>query len=160
MDTWDSTGEPPELWHTTITELIGLFRDALVDLIPSLERARIPWRNGEAYDEHDAIAQALYDAYVVSAIRWGLREHPDHYQNVRLPQWDFLIPSYGELDWIEVLPDGVAGRRLALVGLGTYETGDVQGDLIRLPFREMRFRFQWHQDHQGWEPVEQLAVYL
>jgi hypothetical protein len=77
-------------WRTTLTDLLGVFRQGLVALVPVAEKARMPWRDGEAYDDWDAIAECLYDNLVVRAVvyaREGGRE-------VRLPKYDMVCPSY------------------------------------------------------------------
>lgn len=58
-------------WSTTITELLGTLRQALTVLVPVAEKIRMPWRDGEAYDDWDAIAECLYDNLVVHSIAWA-----------------------------------------------------------------------------------------
>ncbi|GGO40280.1 hypothetical protein [Deinococcus humi] len=159
-----------ERWHVTVNELITVFRDALIALIPSLEQARIPWRDSEAYDDFDKIARTLFETYVLSALRWGL---PDPEQHVHVPPWNLHGGSYRGSDWIEVVPEAEVrgGHHLALIGFSSrispYDTvqaqpldgvGEVQGDSIQLPFDGAQFRFQWHQGNHIWLAVEALDV--
>lgn len=53
-----------EKWNTSVTELIMVFRGALISIIPWLERAKIYWKNGESYDDWDNIVNALYENIV------------------------------------------------------------------------------------------------
>lgn len=62
-----------DYWDTTVGELVVLFRSALKALIPTLERARIPWRDGEAYDQWDEIGSVLYSRLVVEPLTCALK---------------------------------------------------------------------------------------
>lgn len=159
-----------QIWPTTVTEVVGVFRDALIALIPSLERARIPWRDGEAYDDFDALAQAAYDTYVLNAFRFGLTTNEEV---IRVPPWDLHVTTYAESDWIEVVSNDVAERPLALVGFKTRDTpfdtvtaqpltaaGECQGKPVHVSFEFARFRFQWRQGPFTWTSVEHLYVQL
>ena len=77
-------------WSTTLTDLLGNLRQALAALVPMAEKARIPWRDGEAYDDWDAIAGCLYDNLVVRAISCATEGGPD----IELPKYDMVYPSY------------------------------------------------------------------
>ncbi len=107
------------VWRTTVTDVVGVFRDALIALLPSLERARIPWRDGAASDDFDRLAQAAYDTYVLSAFRFGLTTDEEA---VHVPPWGLHVTTYAESDWIEVVSNDVAERPLALVGFKTRDT--------------------------------------
>ena len=92
--------------QTTVKELLLLFRDALRALVPHMERARIAWRDGAAYDDWDAIAQVLYDKIVVASVRWSL---PDgEFERCEFPDYNTSYPSY-------------AGKTLILVSGGDEE---------------------------------------
>lgn len=158
------------IWRTSVTEVVGLFRDALIALIPSLQRARLPWRDGEASDDFDALAQAAYDTYVLSALRFGLTTDEEA---IHVPPWDLHVTTYAESDWIEVITNDTAERPLALVGFKTRDTpydtvttqpltaaGECRGESVHIPFEDTRFRFQWRQGPAKWTPVEHLKVNL
>jgi hypothetical protein len=57
------------LKRLTLTKLLRLLGESLAALVPFVEQAAIPWRDAEAYDEWDGIADALYNAFVESSIR-------------------------------------------------------------------------------------------
>ena len=100
----------------TVDELIANFRQALRALVPSVERAGIPWRRPDAYDEWDSLAAATYDALVAKPLRWSLPEPGQ--ATFRLPKYDLLLESYAGLSVIEVGPPG--GERLRVFhALGT-----------------------------------------
>jgi len=87
----------------TIKELLDIFRSGLAALVPIVERAGIPWRAGEAYDDWDAIASVLYEQIVANTLR-ACRDLPD---DLELPRYDLIYPSYDNMAHFEVvsLPD-------------------------------------------------------
>ena len=48
----------------TVTDLMPNFADACRALVPSLDRAVVPWRDGEQYDNWDRVADALFESLV------------------------------------------------------------------------------------------------
>lgn len=157
-------------WDSSVTELVDTFRDALIALIPSMERCHIPWRDHEAYDDWDTIADTLFRTYVLNAISWGL---PDPHKSINVLPWNSRKSSYRGLDWIEVLPISVCGEPLALIGFSTKDTpydtvvaqplddhGLRREEVILLPFDGAQFRFRWHHGDDAWTTVERLNVLL
>lgn len=55
-------------WNTNITELVEIFVEALISLIPSMEKAHITFNNNDSYDEWDRIADALFNSIIVDAL--------------------------------------------------------------------------------------------
>lgn len=49
----------------TVTELVRNFGEACRALVPSLDRAEIPWTDGRQYDNWDRIAEALFESLVL-----------------------------------------------------------------------------------------------
>ena len=62
------------VWRTSVTDLLEIFHDSLVALVPQMQRARIGWRNGVAYDDWDEIAETLFGKIVVASLQWSLPE--------------------------------------------------------------------------------------
>ena len=54
--------------HLTIEGLVTVFRKGLQALTGVFEEVRLPWKEPDAYDEWDNVAQALYYATVGSAV--------------------------------------------------------------------------------------------
>ncbi len=52
----------------TVTFLMNAFRRALQAMAPIAESVGLTWRDSEAYDEWDALAESLFDVLVVSAV--------------------------------------------------------------------------------------------
>lgn len=51
-----------------ITDLLGLFRDALVTLLPVMDKARIDWREGHTYDPWEDVERTLYRSIIGSCV--------------------------------------------------------------------------------------------
>jgi hypothetical protein len=93
-------------WRVTITEVIGIFRDALCALVPHAERARMPWRESEAYDDWDRIARALFESFVLDTLRWGLPGDKGHL--LRMPTYDVGVENYS--GWSTLALSSSSGR--------------------------------------------------
>src|SRR5512143_2384891 len=101
-----------EQWTTSVSDLLGLFRDALVALVPIAERARIRWRDGEAYDDWDAIASAIFDNLVVRSLNYS-DALP---QPTQFAGYDTVLPSYRNVTFLSVAgPDIPPGVRAAFI---------------------------------------------
>jgi hypothetical protein len=51
-----------------ITELVGLFREALIALLPVMDKSRIQWREGRTYDPWEDIERTLYYSIIGSCV--------------------------------------------------------------------------------------------
>ncbi len=87
-------------WQTTVDHLMLTFRDALRALVPHVERARIEWRDGSAYDDWDEIAQTLYEKIVVGSVRWAMPEHLR--EASKFPHYNMTYDSYAEMTVVVV----------------------------------------------------------
>lgn len=103
-------------WNTTVTEVLGIFRQALAALVPMAEKARMPWRDGEAYDDWDSIAGCLYTNIVARAISCAREGGSD----IELPSYDMVYPSYKDA-FIQVegggVPEGVTAVFIGFAGV-------------------------------------------
>lgn len=79
-------------WQTTVDRLLLVFRDALRALVPHVERVRIEWRDGAAYDDWDEIAQTLYEKIVVASLRWSMPE--EEREHCELPEYNTSYATY------------------------------------------------------------------
>jgi len=92
-----------QTWNPTTTELMQLFRESLVGLLPVMERAHLPWQEEEAYDEWDRIAASLFEGIVVSTLQWGV--DPGVFTELEVCAYDVVYPDYGKLSFMECLSD-------------------------------------------------------
>jgi hypothetical protein len=90
----------------------------------------MPWREGDAYDDWDAMAGALYDSLVVRTIRHASQGG----EGAKLPEYDLVYPSYYEYDVIRVVsgavPPGTVGVFIGFMGT---ETGFDQVKWVAMP---------------------------
>ncbi len=82
-----------------LTELMDVFRSGLAALVPVVERVGIPWTEGDAYDDWDAIASTLYEQIVVNTARNAAELNSTH----EFPKYDLIYPSYNGLACFEVV---------------------------------------------------------
>ncbi|SRR5579883_528682 len=85
----------------TVTDLVDTFRTALLSLVPFAERLRIPWRDGESYDDWDAVAEVLWRSFVVDAIAAALRSTTE----LEMPRYGFAYDSFPFANLLVVLPE-------------------------------------------------------
>ena len=83
-------------WTTSIDELIALFSDAICALVPIAERAHMPWKEPDAYDDWDLICEAIYRSIVIRSIECA--EEIGAFLPV--PSYDRRINSYAENSFV------------------------------------------------------------
>jgi hypothetical protein len=104
-----------ERWNTTVTQLLGLLREALVSLVPVAEKAQIPWRDSEAYDDWEAIASCLYDNIVVRSLCFA----GEVGREITMPKYGLIYPAYrGAFILVEgeAVPKGVLAAFVGFAG--------------------------------------------
>lgn len=92
--------ENNKCWQTTINELLDIFRSSILSIIPSIQRAHIPWKNEQAYDDWDMISETLFHAIVVRSILYSLN------MEIHLPKYGFYYNNYKKFDYIIVQNNG------------------------------------------------------
>lgn len=96
-------------WKTSVTELFAIFRGALLAIIPWLEKAKIKWKESEAYDDWDNISESLYKNIVCSSLTgevasdYSIAKYNSHYED------------YSSIDFIQVKSESHSDKRLAFV---------------------------------------------
>lgn len=132
------------VWHTTPSELVGVFRDALAVVAPVLERARISHLDSEAYDDWDRVAEALFASIVARSVEFS-REA----QDVRLDPYALRLPSYAGRPCVIVRDRSRDGERFIFYSIGStssaFDTvrvlreGELSGNLEAIPFERASF---------------------
>jgi hypothetical protein len=100
-------------WKTSVTELLTIFRGALLAIIPWLEKARIKWNEGEAYDDWDNITESLFKNIVCSSLIGEVTF------NYPIAKYNYNYDNYATLDFIEVKSKDYYSKRLVFVGFQT-----------------------------------------
>jgi len=83
-------------WNTSVRELLLNFKGALSAVVPWLEKSKIPYYEGEAYDEWDTITSTLYETMVVNSIRYSECFEID----IPFAKYDFQYKNYQGLNFI------------------------------------------------------------
>jgi len=103
-------------WKTSITEIVTVFRGALLAIIPWVEKAKIKWKDGESYDDWDNIAQVLFENIVCSSI------YGEVLSEYSLSSYDFQYNNYSDLDYIKVKSNRHIDKYLVFVSFQTKST--------------------------------------
>jgi hypothetical protein len=84
------------MWTTSTDSLLRIFRDAIIALIPIAERARMHWREPEAYDDWDDMCAAIYESIVIRSFDFAneIASSPP------VPRYDQRISSYNQNNYI------------------------------------------------------------
>jgi hypothetical protein len=146
---------------------MSIFRDALIGVVPAVERAHIAWKDAEAYDDWELIEEALYRVIVVESLVWSLadpsttetlahdtREGVYRSGVITLPRYGFWYPDYSSMSYIGVQADSSAQLPAAIFqSLGTeqeafdsvtawrVEASDGGPSPITVPWSEASFFF-------------------
>jgi hypothetical protein len=83
-------------WETSMHELIGLFKQGILALTPIAERAHMPWKEPDAYDDWDHICRAVYRSFVIMSV-----ENADGSQGLLpLLDYDRRVQSYRKHSYV------------------------------------------------------------
>ncbi|MGC9341261.1 MAG: hypothetical protein ACP5E3_01025 [Bacteroidales bacterium] len=135
------------VWKTSVTELIEIFRGALMAIIPWLEKANIAWKDGESYDDWDNIASSLFENIVCATLTGDV-------VNIRMiPRYDYEYESYQARDYIVVKSKKYNDKNFAFVSLKNesykldkVKVAELDENLnsirfIEIPFENVKFGF-------------------
>lgn len=103
-------------WKTSVTELLAIFKGALLAIIPWLEKAKIKWKEGEAYDDWDNIADSLYRNIVCSSLTGEVAS------DYSIAKYNFHYEDYSSIDFIQVKSERHSDKYLAFVAFQSIST--------------------------------------
>jgi hypothetical protein len=78
------------------TELVGLFREALIALLPVMEKSRIKWREGQSYDPWEEIERTPYHSIIGSCVDNAMSIQPI----VRLASYGLERQAYADRSFL------------------------------------------------------------
>jgi hypothetical protein len=90
-----------ERWATSVNEPVQIFRAGLIALIPIADRARMPWREPDSYDDWDSIAAAMYEAIVLRSLEWS--SEWDKFDGVQ--KYDLRTDGYSDRSFLTAKDD-------------------------------------------------------
>jgi hypothetical protein len=94
-------GEPKHV-VLAINKLMNLYKDALLSLVPELEKAQVKYTNYEEYEEVESICESLYNLIISIKLEQYVQEKYSVQPN--LPKYGFFYRDYKNHDLIEVHP--------------------------------------------------------
>jgi hypothetical protein len=103
-------------WNTSVTELLLIFRGALLAIIPWLEKAKIKWKEGEAYDDWDNIVESLYKNIVCSSLTGEVASE------YRIAKYNFNYGDYSSINYIELRSKDELEKRFAFIAFQCYSS--------------------------------------
>lgn len=83
-----------------INELLVTFRQGLIAMIPTADRAHLIWSDLNTHDDWEAIAECLFNVFVRNPIELDEGRGGGA---LPLPRYDFDIDTYSGHSWIQVL---------------------------------------------------------
>lgn len=119
-----------ELWKTSATELLSIFREALVSLIPALDRARINWNGVATYDDWDNISESLFQNIVCATIYGEVLE------DYKMAKYNFFYRDYKDVDYFILKWAVEKDRRLVFISFQS----------VLAPFDYVKFAIVNNQD--------------
>lgn len=81
----------------SISELVAIFREACIALIPTAERSHLMWRDLDTSDDWDKISTSLYDTLVAAPIANDRSARSNAFP---LPRYDLDYDDYSTFSWI------------------------------------------------------------
>lgn len=97
----------------SVSELLEVFRNASVALVPWVERVGIRWRDGESYDDWDDITETLYNNIVCATIYGEVAIDYD------MARYDRRCDDYSKINHILVFPKDAKEVEMAFIGFGS-----------------------------------------
>jgi hypothetical protein len=160
------------VWDTSVTELIQIFRDATASLIPFMERAKIPWKEQEAYDQWDDIETSLYRGIVLSALNWIIGH--EGFDELAIPDYNFLYDDYSKFSFLGLLSDEAEkGIQLVFHSLSTTEVPfdtarflqvnskgkRVSDNFVVKPLRDTKFALNLRVDNRAVKTLSNIQIH-
>lgn len=146
---------------TGVTALIYNFRDALIALLPFLEKGGITWQKLNDLDVFDGVCESLFELLVLLKIEIFMERK--HNFTPPLPRYGMFYKDYSKSSYIEVLTDKTnsQGRFYTFVMLKSTsnpfdtvlcnlidESGNVIQRDVELKFADVNFRFRYKTANQ------------
>ncbi len=97
------------MWSTSINYLLDIFKGAVLSIIPWLDKAKINWKDEDAYDDWDNIVNALFENIVCSSIVGEVSK------NYPIAKYNYHYDDYSNVDFIIIRSGEYANENLAFI---------------------------------------------
>jgi hypothetical protein len=101
----------------TVTEVLMNFRQALLAILPAVQKVGIPWQRPDSYDEWDDIASVLFNSLVIKFLQWSMPS--PILEKFKMPKYDLFLENYTGLCVLEVRHSGLQEGRYLFHSFGT-----------------------------------------
>ena len=137
-------------WKTSVSELLSIFKGALLAIVPWVEKAKIEWSDENSYDDWDNIALALYQNIVCSSLEGEVK------MNYSIAKYGFEYSDYSDLDYILVKSEMHSKKQLTFVSFKSFlepfdgvkvavlEKGDKVVGYLMLEMADLEFAYVKH----------------
>jgi hypothetical protein len=88
-------------FRCSVAELVSIFHEALLALVPTAERLLLEWRDEYQHRDWERVAASLFDVCIRGPIEADSRRRDDEYP---LASYDIDVPSYATSSWITIGP--------------------------------------------------------
>lgn len=132
-------------WNTTVKELLEIFRESLIAMVPIFEKAKLTWQSPDAYDEWDLVVESLYKSIVCTAL------YNESIFDFPIAKYGYTIDDYSKLDYIEVIDKNNksyifrdfdnSNEEFNKINVVELEKSNKLKEDIKLDFNEADFRF-------------------
>jgi hypothetical protein len=99
-----------DTYAATVGELLDNFRDALLAIVPTVDRAKINYRDVETHRDWERLAESMFDAFVRSPI---VADQGATGRELPLARYDIDLDDYLAVSWL--MSDREAPYRGAVV---------------------------------------------
>ena len=103
-------------WETTVNELVAIFRNSVIAIIPLLEQAKIKWKEGESYDDWDNIVTTLFENIVCSSLFSEVSLEND------MSKYDMVYKNYSNMNFLIVKSTENINKTLAFISFQSLST--------------------------------------
>jgi len=89
-----------------VSDLVSVFRESLIALVPILEKVGVTWPNAngyEGYDQWDEIAETLFDNVVIDPIFYAITA--ESRESLLWSKYDINYQDYSSLSYVLVRPE-------------------------------------------------------
>ena len=91
-----------------VTELLLNFSNAIACLANNATKINLAWQKESAYDEWDAVTQAVFNALVRFPIEWGINQNQK--VDISLPIYDVFFDDYSNYSYFECTQANVSEK--------------------------------------------------
>jgi hypothetical protein len=114
---------------TSVNQLTHIFHDAILALVPAMDKAGITWKNEQAYDDWDEICSVLYKNILLNAIIFSFGE----FKIESIAGYGFVYKHYQNQSFISVECKNSEYEMLAFV---EFRTSHIPFDTVKAAILE------------------------